>query len=158
MCSCGKAGMSTDSLDRIEAMKYTLAAFFNAMTLVVGVLLGVALAPKIEKNAIAQQPTQISSQTAPTPACTPSATVECVSPIMTVGSAGIGTLLANRIAADQLAVNGYDVLKLENNILNVMISKNLLTPDQAHKMAEDSRPDKLLRFQAPNPPPLPPKK
>lgn len=146
--------------DRTETMKYTLAAFFNAMTLAVGILLGFALSSRLDTTASAQQShaasaaPQTSSQ-----ACTSSATVECVAPIMTVGSAAIPTLLSSRIATDQLAVNGFDILKLENNILNSMIAHHVITTADAQQIIDNSHPDKFLRFQPPTPAPsTPPKK
>jgi len=81
---------------------------------------------------------------------------EEVSPTMTVGTAGIGTLLANRIAADQVMVNGYDVLKLDDAILNLLARKTLTTPQEL-KATADLAKVRPLRMKAPPAPPAPTK-
>jgi hypothetical protein len=119
---------------------------FTLMTLVVGIVIGLMLSPRLEHIVSAQKQ-------APVPTCTSTTDVECVSPIMTVGSAGIGTLLSNRISTDQLTVNGYDILKLQNNLLNTLQQTRTITPEQAQAIANNSHPDKQLRFQPPSPTP-----
>jgi hypothetical protein len=135
---------------RIGTMKYAFTTLANILTLMVGVGLGLLLAPKLEKGVSAQQ---MASTTAPN--CVSSATVECVAPIMTVGSAGIGRLLVNQISADQLTVNGYDVLKLDNNLLSAIVNAHILSPEQAKALVEASLADKQLRYQPPAAPPAP---
>jgi hypothetical protein len=130
-------------------MKYAITTLANLLTLSVGIAIGLLLAPKVEKRVFAQQ------SPAAAPACVSSANVECITPIMTVGSAGIGKLVANQISTDHLSVNGYDVLKLDNNLLDVMINSHMLTPDQGKSLAEASLADKQLRYQPPTPPPAP---
>lgn len=76
----------------------------------------------------------------------PSATVECVKPVFTAGSAGIGTLLAGRIAADSLVVNGYDVLKLQNELLD-MLARRGVPANEIRAAIERSKPDKQLKLQ-----------
>ncbi|HEX4065102.1 MAG TPA: hypothetical protein VHZ09_03685 [Acidobacteriaceae bacterium] len=131
-------------------MKYALTTLANLLLLLVGVTIGLLLAPKLEKR-VSAQAEPAASTVAPT--CVSSATVECLTPIMTVGSAGIGKLLSNQIAADRLTVNGYDLLKLDNNIISVFIQAHILTQDQAKALAEASLADKQLRYQPPAPPP-----
>ena len=122
-----------------ETMKNPFAALINLVTLVVGIAIGLLLAPRMEHIVAAQQ-TQPS-------ACMDSATVECITPIMTVGSAGIGKLVTNQISSDQLTVNGYDILKLQNNMLSAMVQHGILLPAQAQTIAEQSHPDKYLHYQ-----------
>jgi hypothetical protein len=135
--------------DVAETMKNTIGALVILVTLLFGILIGILLAPRIEPRVYAQQhPTA--------PACVNSADTECLTPIMTVGSAGIGKLVGNQIATDQLSVNGYDILKLQNNMITAMVRGGLITPDAAKALAEASHPDKYLRYQPPQPPPVPP--
>jgi hypothetical protein len=124
-------------------MKNIIGVLVILVTLLVGIIIGVLVAPRIETNVYAQQHTA--------PACVNSADTECLAPIMTVGSAGIGRLLSNRIAVDQLDVNGYDILKLQNNMLTAMIRGGVITPDAAKALGESSHPDKYLRYQPPAP-------
>ena len=137
-------------------VRYAIISAINLAILLAGITLGVMLAPHIEKTASAQSPAQSAATAGAREvqgACVSSATVECVTPIMTVGSAGIGKLLNNQISSDQVTVNGYDVLKLVNNLLTAMVQSKVITPAQAQAIAESSHPDKYLRFQpAPTPP------
>jgi hypothetical protein len=129
-------------------MKNAIGSAITLVTLIVGISIGLMLSPRLEHVVSAQKP-------APTPICTSTADIECVSPIMTVGSAGIGTLLSNRISTDQLTVNGYDILKLQNNLLNTLQQTRTITAEQAQAIARDSHPDKQLRYQPPTPAPTP---
>jgi hypothetical protein len=136
--------------DAVETMNKTIGALVVLVTLLVGILIGVLLAPRIEPSVYAQQK-------ATAPACIASADTECVTPIMTVGSAGIGKLLSNQITTDQLTVNGYDVLKIQNNMLRALISAGIVSQDAAKAIVEDSHPEKYLKFQPmqPSPPSQP---
>jgi|ERR1035441_1592861 hypothetical protein len=147
-------------------VRYAVISAINLAILLVGIAIGVMMAPHIEKTASAQNPAQSAATAgakavqgaAQSATCVSSATVECVTPLMTVGSAGIGKLLNNQISSDQLTVNGYDVLKLVNNLLGVMVQSKMITPAQAQALAEASHPDKYLRFQPSPQPPTPPAK
>lgn len=141
--------------DVMEIMKNTIGALLILVTLLLGIIIGILLAPRIEPNVYAQQ-AAAPAPSPPPPACVSSANVDCITPIMTVASAGIGKLLSNQISADHLTVNGYDVLKLDNNILNVMIQAHILTQDQAKSVAEASLAEKQIRYQPPSPPPSAP--
>jgi hypothetical protein len=124
---------------RGHQMKYTTGSIVNLLTLVLGIIIGITLAPKLERNVSAQKTKVVNS-------CVSEAGVECVTPIMTVGSAGIGKLLVNQIAADQLTVNGYDLLKLNNNMLNALVENRIISIAQAQALVSISHPDKQLRF------------
>jgi hypothetical protein len=133
-------------------MKYALTTLANVLILLLGITIGLLLAPKLEKRVSAQQAQPAAS---PAPSCVSSATVECLTPIMTVRSAGIGILLSNQISADHATVNGYDLLKLDNNIISALIQAHILTPVQAQSLAEASLADKQIRYQPAAPPPAP---
>jgi hypothetical protein len=149
-------------------VRYAAISAINLAILLVGIVLGIILAPHIEQTAIASGSAQktvspdpgrvMAPQSPQSPSCVSSATVECVTPIMTVGSAGIGKLLSNQIATEQLSVNGYDILKLDTNLLAAMVASHVITPAQAQALAEASRAEKLLRFQPSTPTPTAPAK
>jgi hypothetical protein len=136
---------SPSTLYPLRIMNYTFAALINLVTLLIGIAIGLILAPNVRT---------VSAQSA---SCVPSATVECVTPIMTVGSAGIGKLLSNQISSDQLTVNGYDILKLDNNLFSALVQARVITPAQAQSVVDASHPEKTLRFQ-PQQPSTPPAK
>jgi len=128
-------------------MKYATVSIINLSTLLLGIIIGIALAPKFEGHVSAQQSGVAAS-------CVSNARTECITPVLTVPSAGVGKLLANQIAADQLTVNGYDLLKLNNNILDALVQNHLISVAQAQALVSVSHPDKQLRFQptVPQPP------
>jgi len=81
---------------------------------------------------------------------------EEVAPIMTVGSAAIGTLLTNRIATDELQSHGYDLLKLQEGIVNSLASKSVFfTPAEIKNLLAQASVAKPLRMKAPAPAPQP---
>jgi hypothetical protein len=77
---------------------------------------------------------------------------EEITPTMTVGSAGIGTLLVNRIAADQLTVNGYDVLKLDEGIMQLIRQKTLTQSSELDALVATAKVSRPLRMKLPAPP------
>jgi hypothetical protein len=134
-------------------MNSALNSAINLVTLLLGIGIGLLLAPRIE--------TKVSAQTPPaaTPSeCVDSATVECVSPVITAGTAGFGKVLANQIATDQLTVGGYDIMKLQNNVLTALVARGAFTDTQARSLVEASHPPKQLRFRPPAAPPQAPPK
>ena len=86
---------------------------------------------------------------APQSAACDDAKFECVSPGISSGTAAFGTLLANRIAADSLTVNGYDLLKLQENTLRLIMRKTGATVEEIQKAIDDSRSTKPLRVRLP---------
>ena len=81
----------------------------------------------------------------------PAGDFEEITPTMTVGTAGIGTLLANRVAADQVMVNGYDILKLDDAILNLVARKTLSSPEELRAVADAAK-VRPLRMKVPQSP------
>ena len=75
--------------------------------------------------------------------------VEEITPTMTVGSAGIGTVLAGRIATDQIMVRGIDLIKLHENTLNLLREKGIVSLSDLNRIVDNSRPEKVLRMKAP---------
>jgi hypothetical protein len=72
---------------------------------------------------------------------------ECVSPGISTGTAAFGTVLANRIASDQLMVNGYDPLKLHDATLSALQSKGILTALEVQRIVEAGKVAKPLRVR-----------
>ena len=89
----------------------------------------------------------------------PPSEYEEISPIMTVGSAGIGTLLANRVASDQIMANGYDVLKLDEGILQLIQRKTFATDSELQGVVDRAKVAHPLRAKvaSPSPSQAPPK-
>lgn len=107
-------------------MKNALASLVNLVTLLIGISIGVMLAPHIEHpaKAVSEEP-QV--QSTPGAAVQPPSgfeghmvTPQMVQPGLTVGTGGVYLLLSHHIQSDELVVNGYDMLKLQNAQLQLL--------------------------------------
>jgi len=117
-----------------------LNAALNLCTLVVGVTIGF-FAGTWHQQAVFAQVLAPSTQS-----------VEEVSPNFSSGSAAFGTLLAGRLAADQIAVQGIDLIKLDTNILNLLASKPNFSAVEVQAVIGNSKADKILQMKQPEKP------
>lgn len=91
--------------------KYTLSAAINLITLLIGLFIGFLFGTAHNDKVFAQ-------------AIPPSTQkVEEVTPGITVGTIGTNLMLAHIAEADNLIVNGYDVMKLQEGVLNYLSSR-----------------------------------
>jgi hypothetical protein len=123
-------------------MKDFLNSLVTLLTLLAGIVIGILIGPRMEQTALAYQ-SQI-------PICVNSATVECVTPVITIDAGAIGKLLSNQIATNQVTVNGYDLLKLQNKLITELLRKQVLTGTEARFIIDSSHPDKQLQLRAAN--------
>jgi|ERR1035437_340215 hypothetical protein len=86
------------------------------------------------------------SKSPPVPSCD-EAHFECIAPGISTGAAAFGTVLANRIASDQLMVNGFDPLKLHDATLAKLQSKGLLSAAEVQQIVDSAKVAKPLRVQ-----------
>jgi hypothetical protein len=138
-------------------MRYALTSLANLLMLVVGITIGVLLAPHFERRVDAVS----ASQAAPAPQATPpSATpsaaasgVEQVQPMMQAGTVGFYLLLAHHTQTDELVVNGLDILKLEQGELNLLSRLPGVYPGQIQGIVDDARSGThLYQVASPKPP------
>jgi hypothetical protein len=80
--------------------------------------------------------------------------VEEVRPTITAGSIGSNTVIAHRVAADQLLVAGYDVGKLLEGLLNAMGNSptGTLSHYELQQIVNNARQDKPLKLVLPEAP------
>ena len=122
--------------------KYTIAAFLNLATLVVGLVVGFMLGSGTSKvNAQAITPV------------TPK--IEEVTPGMTVGTIGVGLLLAHQTETDNLVVNGFDVMKIQEGILNYLGTRPLAEKADLLNIIEKSRAPVFYKVREVSPPATP---
>ncbi|HEX4309559.1 MAG TPA: hypothetical protein VHZ25_05990 [Acidobacteriaceae bacterium] len=76
-----------------------------------------------------------------------------VTPGITVGSMGTNLLLAHEIAADSLVVNGYDILKLQQGLINYMAARPYAETADFQNIINASRATIVYRYKPPTPPP-----
>ncbi len=72
---------------------------------------------------------------------------ECVTVGISSGSAAFGTILANRMASDQLMVNGFDPLKLHDATLKALQEKGILKAADVRVIVDAGRVAKPLRLR-----------
>src|SRR5713226_5562996 len=94
--------------------KYLFGSVVNLATLCIGLALGFVFG--------AMRTTSVKAQLVPAP---PPQQVEEVTPGISAGSAAFGTLLAGRLATDEISVRGFDPIKFDENLLNLLGSKSL---------------------------------
>jgi len=71
---------------------------------------------------------------------------EYVTPTITAGVAGFNQVLAHQIAADQLMIQGIDILRLDENILNLLRAKGVSLAE-TQKAVDEAKVAKPLRLR-----------
>jgi hypothetical protein len=84
--------------------------------------------------------------------------VQEVSPGMTTGTLGVNLLLAHEVAADRIIVNGYDLLKMQSNILGYLASRPSAETADIQNIVRRSQADTIYKIKQPAPAPPPPEK
>jgi hypothetical protein len=138
---------------REAIVRYTAISAINLAILLAGIILGIMIAPRLEKSASAHGPQVSTPQAAPngsTPAPAQQDQFEEVSPGMIVGTFGTDTLLAHRIAADQVMINGYDLLALQEGVLNLLKNKGMASYRDIDALVERAKVPKPLRLKIPS--------
>lgn len=114
----------------------------NLATLLLGITLGFLAGTSRLTRVYAQE-----SQTPP---------IEDVSPNIVTATAAFGTLLAGRAAIDELSIKGLDIAKFDQNVVNLLASKNFVfTSADIQQLISNSHSEKILRMKQPTPPPQP---
>jgi hypothetical protein len=132
-----------------QTMKNALAAAINLATLLIGLILGVLLAPHLEKpaQAFSAEPQNQSVPTAPAPTSGP----EQIQPGVTTGSFGAYLVLAHHIQSDELVVNGIDIMKLQQGEINLLSRSLGITQQDIQNVINDARNTHLYQVATPKP-------
>jgi hypothetical protein len=142
-------------------VRYAVISAINLAIVLLGIALGVILAPHIEKPVGAQNPTPAATShdlegiQAVGPVTTNAAgqKVTPIAPGMQVGTVGIYLILAHRVESDQLVVNGYDLLKLQNSQLSML--SRFVPASEIQKAVEDAKVPELYTVGNTATPPTP---
>jgi|SRR5712664_2005284 len=119
--------------------KYLLGSIVNLATLCIGLVLGFVFGT--------MRTTAVKAQLVPAP---PAQQVEEVTPGISAGSAAFGTLLSGRFATDEISVKGFDPIKFDENLLNLLGSKSLyFTRAELQSVVDRSKSDKILTMKQP---------
>jgi hypothetical protein len=124
-----------------------LGAVLNSVTLLVGLtagfFLGTSYSGKVHAQVVVQTPT--------------SPQIQDIAPTVTAPSLGANLLLAHEIQSDSLVVNGYDMLKVNQNILNYLATQLGANNAALQSIVANSRADKLYTIKSPTAAPPPQK-
>jgi len=110
-----------------------LGSLLNLLTLAIGMFLGLYLS--------ASHPGLVRAQNQPE--------IQPITPVATVGSIGSLLVLAHEVQTDSLVVNGYDVMKLQQGILNYLGTQITANPTGLQAIVEGARAKKLYTVKPP---------
>jgi hypothetical protein len=142
----------------MDAKMYFKVSGINLVFLLAGVLIGppiVSTSRLIFATAVHAQSKEIPDKASakaeipkppPAPSCD-EAHFECVAPNISTDSAAFGTVLAHRIASDQLMVNGFDPLKLHEATMNMLGAKGIFSVMDIQQIINGAKVAKPLRVQ-----------
>jgi hypothetical protein len=126
----------------INAKTYFKVSAANFAFLVAGAVLSPAIVRSLDYIGVAHAQ---SAKVEPKPSVQ-DGNYEYISPSISANAGAFETLLAHRVATDQLMVNGYDILKLQNALLSALLTTGRISQEQARDIAESSK-VKPLRLQ-----------
>jgi hypothetical protein len=139
----------------MDARSYLKVSGVNLVFLVAGILIGPfavrtfdlmrVVYAQVEKPP-ARAASKIEQPKPPGEACDDSK-YECVTVGIASGTAAFGTLLANRLASDQLMVNGFEPLKLHDATLAALVRKGILSNSDVEQIVEAARVKRPLRLK-----------
>jgi len=141
----------------MDAKSYLKISGVNLLFLVAGILIGPFAVRTFDVMRIVHAQSDKSSphaaskieQPKPSAESCDDSKYECVAVGIASGSAAFGTLLANRIASDQLMVNGFEPLKLHDATLAALVKKGILTNSDVEQIVEAARVKRPLRLKNP---------
>jgi hypothetical protein len=119
-----------------------LGGLLNLTTLAVGVVLGFLLG--------IQHFSSVSAQVKPT--------VVPITPGITTGQFGAGLILAHEIQSDKIIANGYDLVKMNEKILNYLLVRAPFDKTALQSIVDDSRAETLYTIKSSTPQSQPEKK
>lgn len=138
----------------IGSMKYSFVAFINFVTLATGIAIGLIIAPRVEKTVRAKvegvQSAPSSTPTVPnegTQVAAGAPKVTPITPMMTGGSIGVYLVLAHHVQSDELVVNGYDMLKLQQGELNLL--SRFVPPAEISKIVDNAKATEIYTVKTP---------
>jgi hypothetical protein len=136
------------------AKERIIGSILTLVTLILGMAVGFAFGAWWSHGVKAQQSAGATAQvgTQTEAKAEVKRAIEEVSPNITSGTAAFGTLLAGRIASDQLMVRGIDIIELQQNTLNILRTKGIGTFREWDDLIERSQARPVLRMKSPEPP------
>jgi hypothetical protein len=132
-----------------RSREFNLGNLVNLITLVIGLSIGFVAGMSYQPHA----KVQAQAVSPPTP------DYQDVTPNMTIGSIGTNLLMAHEVDTDQLVINGYDVMKLQQGVINYLANRLGAESADFQNIVNSARPSTLHRLKlqaAPGQPPTVP--
>jgi hypothetical protein len=137
-------------------VRYAIISAINLAILLVGIAIGVMVAPHIEKTVNASPPVpQAANQASPAESHPTSTTANAshqritpIQPGISIGSVGSYLVLAHRLQSDEAVVNGFNIMKLHEAELGLL--SRFVPASEINKVVENAKADEL--YQVGNPP------
>jgi hypothetical protein len=131
----------------MDAKTYLKISAINLLFLLIGLILGVTI---MDHSGLVHAQDKGAAAKAEAPSVKPpeDPNVEYVIPGVSLGGPVVtNTLLANRVACDRLQVNGFDVLKLNDAILNLLARKGVASPTDVQAIVQAGKADRPIRIK-----------
>jgi hypothetical protein len=122
-------------------VKYAANSALQLLTLFVGIGIGLLISPQLHSvvNAHTESGQAVDQSPAPASDSADSYKPKPVAPTITAPSLGANLILVHQLEADKAIVNGYDLLKIDEGIINYLASQPLANQITLHTIASSSR-------------------
>jgi hypothetical protein len=121
-----------------KMLKYFLKTLGQSVLLAIGVVIGILISPRLGVRA----------QQAPAPAQATGPRIITLQSYSTSGAMGANVLLAHNLQADIAVVNGYDIMKINQQILNYLAQRPDADQRALSQIVSASKAEEI--FQLPN--------
>jgi hypothetical protein len=136
-------------------MDRTLSSFLQLVTLVLGIAIGVLVAPRFNKAVSAQS--DVGQGAASNSSSETSPNIVYIQSYQSGPAIAATVVLAHDLQADHAVVNGYDLLKIDEGIINYLGTLPMTNPTTLNSIVSNSRATTQYRIRpyTPRPTPLP---
>jgi hypothetical protein len=128
-------------------LKYLLKTLGQSVLLACGVVIGILIAPRVEKHVQAQQAAPQAEPSGPR--------IITLQSYSTSGVMGANILLAHNLQADIAVVNGYDIMKINQQIINYLAHLPLADQRALSAIVSNSRAEEIYQLPHQNSTPNP---
>jgi hypothetical protein len=131
----------------MDAKTYLKISAINLLFLLIGIILGVTIV-KYSGPVYAQDKGSAAKAGSPTGKPPEDPNAEYLSPSVTLSSPVVANVfLANRIACDRLQVNSFDLLKLNDAMLSLLVKHGIASPAEVQDIVQAGKADRPLRLR-----------
>jgi hypothetical protein len=137
----------------LDSKTYIKVSVLNLVFLLIGMVLGGSIVIAMAYSQIVHAQDRPNAKLDPKPSPSDEGFEDVIPALGLGGPVATNTLIANRIACDNLQVGSYDVLKIENSLLQLLQKKGILTTAEAQIVVTQGRAERPIRIRPQAPPP-----